>query len=80
MSVLVKPASDIRLVRDMDDDEVVCVAIGGGATRVVTRDDDLKWAPEVVTALKERGIEVVSVSQFLVLLEGHEPPGASPPT
>ncbi len=60
---------DLRLCRDPDDDVVIETAIRGGADMLVSRDDDLRDAPEVAEALAVVGIEVVSVRQFLLLLD-----------
>ena len=64
-SVLVFPPGQLRLCRDPDDDVVIETAVVVGADVVVTRDDDLKGAPEVVAFLGEFGIPVRSVRQFL---------------
>ncbi len=65
-AVLVFPPGHLRLCRDPDDDVVIETAVIGGADVVVTRDDDLKGAPEVISFLAEFGIPVRSVRQFLV--------------
>jgi len=65
---------EIRLCRDPDDDMVIETALRGRADLLVTRDEDLKGASEVVSALAAVGIAVVSVRRFLALLnEGYEP-------
>ena len=64
-AVLVFPPGHLRLCRDPDDDVVIETAVIGGADAVVTRDDDLKGASEVVSFLSELGIPVYSVRQFL---------------
>ena len=44
-------------------------AVGGEAKYIVTRDDDLKGDPEVVKAMAEHGIEILTVQRFLDLLD-----------
>lgn len=63
----------LRLCRYPDDDLVIETAVTGGATALVTRDDDLKAASEIIAALSERGVAVLTVRRFLAALQG-EPP------
>lgn len=51
----------VRLCRDPRDDMFIETAINGRADVLVSRDDDLKRAPEVAAHLGERGIRVVTV-------------------
>lgn len=44
---------------------VIETAINGGADVLVSRDDDLKGAPEVATPLAEHGVRVLTVQRFL---------------
>ena len=67
-AVVVTPPGHLRLCRDPDDDVVIETAMIGDANIVVTRDDDLKGAPEVIAFLDELGIPVRSVRQFLAEL------------
>ena len=56
---------EVQICRDPKDDMVIETAINGHADALVSRDDDLKRAPEVVSLLAERGIRVLSVQRFL---------------
>jgi len=56
---------EAQICRDPKDDMVIETAINGHADALVSRDDDLKRAPEVVSLLAERGIRVLSVQRFL---------------
>lgn len=64
-AVIIEPPGHLRICRDPDDDVVIETAAIGRADVVVTRDDDLKGAAEVVAFLGELGIPVLSVRQFL---------------
>lgn len=63
---IVVPPGILRLCRDPDDDAVIETAVVGRADLVVTRDDDLKGAPEVIAFLEEFDIPVLTVRQFLL--------------
>lgn len=60
---------DLRLCRDPDDDIVLETAIMGHAQYAISRDDDLKMDSELVKQMATHGITVLSVRQFLMLLE-----------
>lgn len=60
---------DVHLCRDPDDDAVIETAQVGKADVLVTRDDDLKHAPEVAAALGDAGIMVLTVQRFLDQLD-----------
>jgi len=62
---IVVPPGVLRLCRDPDDDIEIETAVTGLANLVVTRDDDLKRAPEVVAFLGEMHIPVCTVRRFL---------------
>ena len=64
-SEIVVPPGSLRLCRDPDDDIVIETALVGRADVVVTRDDDLKGSPEVVSFLAELGVPVRTVRRFL---------------
>jgi putative PIN family toxin of toxin-antitoxin system len=66
-SDIVAVDGSLRLCRDPDDDVVIETALNGHADALVSRDDDLK-APDMVEALKDRGIRVVTVRQLLEVL------------
>jgi putative PIN family toxin of toxin-antitoxin system len=55
----------LALCRDPKDDIVLETAVVGGADTLVTRDDDLKGESDLVRALSERGVAVLSVQRFL---------------
>lgn len=55
----------IQMCRDPDDDAVIETAVAGQADVLVTRDDDMKSASDVVAALLEAGIAVHSVQRFI---------------
>jgi putative PIN family toxin of toxin-antitoxin system len=62
---LVLPTGRIHECRDPDDDIVLETAILGDAEFVVSRDDDLKGDRDLIERLRDRGVEVVTVQQFL---------------
>jgi putative PIN family toxin of toxin-antitoxin system len=68
-SVIVRPPGTLHLCRDPKDDIVLETAILGGATHLVTRDDDMKRDQDLVSRLREHGVAVVSVAQFLAMLD-----------
>lgn len=59
----------VRVCRDPKDDMVIETAINGRADVLVSRDADLKRAPEVAAALAEHGIRVLTVQHFLDALD-----------
>ena len=59
----------VRMCRDPDDDVVIETAITGQADALVTRDDDMKGAGEIIAALAGAGIAVRSVQQFIDSLD-----------
>ncbi len=67
-SVMAVPPGRLVISRDPNDDFVVETAIAGAATYLVSRDDDIKRDPNLIARLREYGIEVVSVAQFLAVL------------
>ena len=66
---IVEVTGAVRVCRDPKDDMVIETAINGGADVLVSRDDDLKRAPEVAEALAEHGIRVLTVQHFLDALQ-----------
>lgn len=60
---------DINICRDPDDDLIIETAMKGKAQYIVSRDDDLKFAPEVSAALSLSGIIVLTVAKFLSVIE-----------
>jgi putative PIN family toxin of toxin-antitoxin system len=59
----------LRLCRDSKDDLVVETAIAGGARYIVSRDEDLTRDLDLVDALREYSIDVLTVARFLELLD-----------
>jgi putative PIN family toxin of toxin-antitoxin system len=64
----VQVSGDVRICRDPDDDMVVETALRGSANALVTRDEDLKGASEVISLLAEMGVAVLSVKRFLAAI------------
>jgi hypothetical protein len=58
----------MRLCRDPDDNIVLETAIRGGASALVSRDEDLTRAPDLVSALAQHGVAIMTVRQFLDVL------------
>jgi putative PIN family toxin of toxin-antitoxin system len=56
--------------RDLRDNMFLEAAVRGNAHYLVSRDGDLKRDLELVAQMASRGIEVVSVQQFLDILSG----------
>ena len=69
-ATVVQVAGKLRLCRDPDDDVHLEAAIAGSAKYLVTRDDDIKRDLDLMREMKRHGIEVVSVSSFLALIQG----------
>lgn len=68
-SIVVPINGSVQLCRDPDDDAVIESAVQGKADVLVSRDDDLKNAREVITFLDEVGVQVLTVQKFLDLME-----------
>ncbi len=68
-AIRVELQGNLRLCRDPDDDLVVETAVLGQARYAITRDDDLKADADLVKQMQARGIIVLSVGQFLRLVE-----------
>ncbi len=60
---------DVHVCRDPKDDMVIETAVSGQADVIVTRDDDLKNAVEVLDYLRPAGVTVLSVQRFLDMLD-----------
>jgi uncharacterized protein len=60
----------VHICRDPDDDSVIETAVAGRAAFLLTRDDDLKDAPEVAAILGTAGVDVLTVRRILELLLG----------
>ena len=67
-SVIVSPSSLPRVCRDVNDDYLVANAILGAVGYLVTEDKDLLEDPPLARALERRGVETVTLAEFLHLL------------
>lgn len=67
-SIKVIPSGNMHICRDAFDDIVLETAILGKAKYLVTRDDDIKRDINLFRHMKEHGIEILSVSQFLKII------------
>ncbi|MBI4494992.1 MAG: putative toxin-antitoxin system toxin component, PIN family [Chloroflexi bacterium] len=68
-AVKVYPTGQLHLCRDSRDDFLLETALLGQAQFAVSRDDDLKRDLDLIARLREQGVEVLSVAQFLRELE-----------
>lgn len=68
-SIQVSVSGTLRLCRDPRDDFLLETAIFGSAEYLITRDDDIKRDRELVQRMAEWGVQVVSVQQFLNLIQ-----------
>ncbi len=66
---MVEVTGTLRLCRDPTDNMVVETAVNGQADALVSRDDDLKGAADLIANLEQRGIAVLTVRRFLAALE-----------
>ena len=64
----VMPTGTLRLCRDPRDDALLESAVLGRAQFAVSRDDDIKRDRDLIGRLRELGVEVLSVSEFLEML------------
>ncbi len=62
----------VRLCRDPDD-IILETAVRGGADTLVSRDEDVTRAPDLLAALAAHGIEIMTVRQFLAALRAERP-------
>ncbi|MBI3988170.1 MAG: putative toxin-antitoxin system toxin component, PIN family [candidate division NC10 bacterium] len=67
-AILVPVTGTVTGCRDPDDNLLLEAAITGGAKYLVTRDDDLKRDLDLILQMRQHGVRVVSVSQFLKTL------------
>jgi putative PIN family toxin of toxin-antitoxin system len=68
----------VNICRDPADDVFIAVAVDSQAPYLVTRDDDLKGDENVIAYLRNAGTEVLTVREFLALLEEQEGQAATP--
>ena len=71
-SVLADVSGGLRVCRDPKDDLIVETAIAGGARYLVSRDEDLTRDLDLVNALREHGVDVLTVARFLELLDAQQ--------
>lgn len=64
-SLLVNCQNVLRLCRDERDNFLLETALLGGASCIITRDDDLKRDRNLMETMQDMGVEVLSVSQAL---------------
>jgi uncharacterized protein len=69
LAEVVEVTGEVKLCRDPDDDRVIEMALKGKADVLVSRDEDLTRAPEVLTALESAGVRVLTVARFLAVLD-----------
>lgn len=68
LAYVVAVTGELHLCRDPKDDIVLETAIMGGATHVVSRDEDVTRDLALQEQLKAHRIKVVAVSRFLAEL------------
>jgi predicted nucleic acid-binding protein len=56
------------MCRDPRDDIVLETALTGGASCLVSRDDDIKRDEELVLSIELKGVSILSVAGFLARL------------
>lgn len=67
---VVDPLQESYGCRDSSDDVICGSAEAGNAEYLVTRDDDIKRDPALMTALASKGVRVVSVARMNSILDG----------
>lgn len=65
---IAEPPGILRINRDPKDNVVIETAIVGGASVIVSRDEDITRDLRLINYLRALGIEVLTVSQFLARL------------
>jgi putative PIN family toxin of toxin-antitoxin system len=66
---LVPVSGGLGICRDPDDDVLLETALAGGATYVVSRDEDVTRDLKLVRQFEEQGVQLLTVSRFLSLLQ-----------
>ena len=61
----VSVSGSVHICRDPDDNMVIETAVRGQATMLVTRDEDIYRAPEVLALLTSHGVTVVGLRALL---------------
>ena len=67
-AIVVVPSGDLHLCRDPNDDMHLEAAIAGAADVMVSCDDDIKRDLGLIEQLHAQGIEVLTVAQFVRVL------------
>lgn len=65
-SVFVAPTGELTLCRDPKDDFLLEIALLGRATHLVTEDADLYDDSDIVETLRQYGVHIVRLAEFLV--------------
>lgn len=65
-ATFIEPTEKIRICRDAKDDKFLELAVGGGATYLISGDDDLRSLNPF------RRIAIVTAVEFLTATEGEE--------
>ena len=65
-ALVVTPADRLSLCRDPKDDYLLEMALLGQATHLVTEDDDLHDDPAIRSLLRDYGVRLVHIAEFLV--------------
>ncbi len=65
-ATFVEPTEEIRICRDAKDDKFLELAVSGGATYLISGDNDLRSLHPF------RGIAIVTAAEFLVVTSGEE--------
>ena len=68
-AAFVTPEGNLHLCRDPKDNIVLETAILGEASHLVSRDADIARDLDLIVHLHKHDIEVVTVAQFLALLD-----------
>ena len=68
-SIKTEPTGELQLCRDSKDNFLLEMAMLSSAQYLVSRDDDIKRDLDLMSHLRANGVEVVSVAQFLALLD-----------
>jgi putative PIN family toxin of toxin-antitoxin system len=74
LAVIVSVTGEVRLCRDPEDNAIIETALKGDVDALVSRDEDLTRAWEVIVPLQRAGIRVLTVARFLEALEAETEP------
>ena len=73
---MVQLTTILRVCRDADDDKVIATALQGQVDCLLTADEDLR-TDAVVAILQEAGIRVMTMNDFITLLDAPPPPSTA---